>query len=205
MTDLMIRRHTVNAASLDDVMRTLYNDFGRKGRGYTDHDYLSVVESIAGKSVADFFLDHVYGTEDYEPELTQLLSFAGCRLESKPAKEEQERMFGFKTAVEKGVTVCTAVMPGSPAWKAGLGRSFEIVAVNEIKVEENLSAILHEFHREKIILTVLSPMKMLRDIPLIPTDAEFYSRYMLRRQPQAGRDRKCISLNRGKQLRKFPR
>ena len=77
MTDLMIRRRTNNEKSLDDVMRTLYNDFGKKQRGYTEHDYISIVENLTNESASDFFIDYVYGTDDYEPLLADLLKHFG--------------------------------------------------------------------------------------------------------------------------------
>ena len=55
MTDLIIRKKTNSKSSLDDVMRTLYEDFGKKNIGYAEHDYFSIVDFIAKDSMADFY------------------------------------------------------------------------------------------------------------------------------------------------------
>jgi len=188
MTDLLIRRKTKNASSLDDVMRTLYNDFGKKNRGYTDHDYLSICEHVAGKSMADFFLDFVYGTENYEPLLSELLSFAGCKLNVKPSPEASERFYGFRVTKEKSPPQCLSVAPDSPAFHAGLNKGFEIIAVNGMKAE-NLQAILRSLGSEEITLTVVSPMNAMREIRMTKSKNEFFQRYSVTRQNNPGREK----------------
>ncbi len=179
MTDLLIRKKTNSKASLDDVMLTLYEDFGKKNIGYTEHDYFSVVEFIAKQSMADFLLDHVYGTEDDEALLSEVLSFAGCELRKSPSHVQTENYFGFKTSVESGNTVAGAIVGGSPASEAGLGIGDMIVAVNEIRVEENIDALLKMFAGKKIVLTILTPMKMLKDIAVAPSQKQFFAKYAI--------------------------
>jgi predicted metalloprotease with PDZ domain len=179
MTDLLIRKKTNNERSLDDVVKTLYSDFGRKNIGYTEHDYLSIVSNVAGESMADFFLDYVYGTEEYETLLTDLLSDAGCDLKKNPSPEYAERYFGFKIIYDGRGAVAAAVAPGSPAFVNSLGKDDEIIAVNETKVEENIQALLGMYAGEKIVLSVMTPMKMLKDIAMTPSKKDFFSRYSI--------------------------
>ena len=179
MTDLLIRKKTNSKASLDDVMLTLYEDFGKKNIGYTEHDYFSVVEFIAKQSMADFLLDHVYGTEDDEALLSEVLSFAGCELKKSLSPIQTECYFGFNTSVENGNTVAVAIVSGSPASEAGLGTGDIIVAVNEIRVEENIDALLKMFAGKKIVLTILTPMKMLKDIAVAPSHKQFFTKYAI--------------------------
>jgi predicted metalloprotease with PDZ domain len=115
MTDLLIRKNTDHKASLDTVMVNLYNDFGKKMRGYTDHDYISLVSHCAGVSLADFFIDFVYGTEDDTQILQETLDYAGLLLHQIPSEEESERYFGFKIIADSRITKVTAVYPDSPA------------------------------------------------------------------------------------------
>lgn len=185
MTDLLIRKATDSVSSLDDVMKTLYVDFGKRGIGYSEHDYISIVEHFTKKPMADFFLDHVYGTEEYKKLLEELLSEAGCLLVMTSSTEETERTYGFKTAEEGGYTVVSSIMPGSPAFIAGLGKGDEIIAVNENKVEENISAYFKMFKGEKVILTILTPMKALKDIPLSPSSEEYYQKFSIRKKDNA--------------------
>jgi predicted metalloprotease with PDZ domain len=190
MTDLLIRKATNSQASLDDVMKALYADFGKKNIGYTEHDYISLVEYVAKKSMADFFLDHVYGTEDDENLLSGLLSHAGCELRKRSSSEESERIFGFKTIIQDKITCVSVIAPGSPAFNGGLGKDDEIVAINEIKVEENIQSLLKMFAGEKIIITALTPMKLLKDIALAPGNIEYFPKFSIAIDKNASKEGK---------------
>jgi predicted metalloprotease with PDZ domain len=190
MTDLMIRKKTSHEHSLDDVMRSLYNDFGKKKTGYTEHDYISVVEHVMGESVADFFIDYVYGNDPYEKQLSALLHHAGCDLQKLPASEYYEGHFGFKTMLESGVTRVSAVAPNSIADKAGLGKGDEIIAINEIKVEGNLNELSRYFMDEAISLTLFTPQKKLKDIALAIGNESYYHTYKIIRREAATPEQK---------------
>ncbi len=179
MTDLLIRKNTDHKASLDTVMVNLYNDFGKKMRGYTDHDYISLVSHCAGVSLADFFIEFVYGTEDDTEILQETLDYAGLLLHQVPSEEESERYFGFKISADSRITKVTAVYPDSPAFTAGLGKDDEIVAVNEKKVEDNLQELLFLSRGETIVITVLTPMKRLKDIAIEGNSEEYYPKYSI--------------------------
>ncbi|MBL0103543.1 MAG: M61 family metallopeptidase [Bacteroidetes bacterium] len=188
MTDMLLRHKTKSAMSLDDVMRALYKDFGKRHIGYTDHDYISLVGNVAGESMADFFLDYVYGTEDDRPKLEETLSYAGIELGATPSEEDSERFFGFKTITDGKSTKVSAVYPGSPAFVAGLGREDEIIAIDEKKVEDNLQELLVLCRDERIVITVLTPMKKLKDIAIAPDGKEYYPRYALTKMEKATPD-----------------
>lgn len=179
MTDLLIRKKTNGQFSLDDVMKTLYFDFGKKNIGYSEHDYISIVEYFAKDSFADFFLDFVYGVEDDEKFLNELLAAAGCELNKRPSGLSTERYFGFKTVVNENRTVVSAIAAGSPAFLAGLGLNDEIVAVNENKIEQNIDALLKLYSGETIVLTVISPMNILKDLALTPSSEDYFSKYSI--------------------------
>lgn len=185
MTDFLIRKKSGGRNSLDDIMRVLYKDFGKRKIGYTEHDYIAIVNELAGESLAEFFVDHVYGTEDDEPLLSSLLALAGCELEKQPSSIATERYFGFKVKNGEGRLLVSHVAPGSVAELAGLGKEDEIVAVNEIKVEANLQELIQLFSGQKILLTVFSPMHNLKDIVLDHAGKEYYPVYRLRRKEKA--------------------
>ena len=192
MTDLLIRKKTNGQFSLDDVMKTLYVDFGKKNIGYSEHDYISIVEYIAKMPLADFFLDYVYGVEDDEKLLGELLAIAGCELLKKPSFLSTERFFGFKTVVNEMGTVVSSIAPGSPAFLAGLGLNDEIVAVNENKIEQNIDALLKLYSGEKIAITVISPMKILKDLALTPSVENYFSKYSIVKNQKAAKECKVF-------------
>jgi len=111
--------------------------------------------------------------------LSGLLSYAGCELRKRPSNEESERIFGFKTVVQDKITCVSAIAPGSPSFIAGLGKDDEIISINEIKVEENFQSLLKMFAGEKIVITVLTSMKVLKDIAFAPGNNEYYPKYSI--------------------------
>ena len=188
MTDLIIRSKSKGQESLDEVMRTLYRDFGKRKIGYTEHDYLSIIEKLAGESMADFFIDYIYGTENYEPLLSELLGLAGCLLSKKPSSVESERYFGFKINQSEGKTFVKQLAPGSPADLAGLGKEEEIISVNEMKVTDNLQELLRMFSGEKIILTTYTPVQKMKDISISAGKEEYFSQYSILQKEKASPD-----------------
>ncbi len=179
MTDLMIRRKTNNEKSLDDVMRSLYNDFAAKKIGYTEHDYISIIENLTNEGVADFFIDYVYGTEDYEPLLADLVSHFGLKLQKSLSEKNFERDYGFKVTEEAGTIKVLKVAPASPSYEAGLGKGDEIISVNDIKVENNLESLLTHFHAAIVRIKVFTPMKKMRTISLELSHDKYFHEYKL--------------------------
>ena len=81
--DLLLRGQTHGKASLDDVMRRMYEEFYVKspnatyylrGRGYTNDDFARVVSEVAGTDMSDFFKRYVRGVEvpPYEAAFAQV-------------------------------------------------------------------------------------------------------------------------------------
>jgi predicted metalloprotease with PDZ domain len=190
MTDLLIRSKTTGRTSLNQVMQLMYTDFGKQKIGYSEHDYMTVVENVAGESLSDFFMDYVYGTEPFLPMIQSLLSNAGCELEVKPSKNYFEEHFGFKINVINGITKVALVAPGSSAEHAGMGKDDEIIAVNEIKVDGDLDSLCRNYAGEKIVVTLLTSMKKLKDIALVPSQNPYFNRYKIRKLVNANSDQK---------------
>jgi len=62
MLDIQIRDATANRHSLDEVMRTLWTDFYRRGRGFTTADLLGIIRPWFS-GVDDFYKRYVNGRE----------------------------------------------------------------------------------------------------------------------------------------------
>jgi predicted metalloprotease with PDZ domain len=79
LLDIMIRDATDNRASLDNVMRDLYDNTYKKGRGFTNQDWWSAVSRAAGgKSFAEFEKRYIDGREQFPYD--SILPLAGLRL-----------------------------------------------------------------------------------------------------------------------------
>ncbi len=64
--DLLIRKETGNARSLDDVMRALWQRYGKTGVGVPEDGVEKVANEIAGKDLTPFFDVAIRGTEDLD-------------------------------------------------------------------------------------------------------------------------------------------
>lgn len=79
LLDLWIRQQTNNARSLDDMMRTMNEQFGKTGKPYRDHEDLELVCSqTVGASCKQFFDDYVSGTRPFPYD--EYFGFAGLRI-----------------------------------------------------------------------------------------------------------------------------
>ena len=76
--DLAIRQASENKASLDDVMRALYNHYYKTlGRGFTESEFQVLCERLAGNDLAEVF-EYIYTTKEID--YNQYLSYAGLQL-----------------------------------------------------------------------------------------------------------------------------
>jgi predicted metalloprotease with PDZ domain len=79
LLDLWIREQTNNARSLDDMMRTLNEQFGKTGKPYRDREDLEAVCSQTAKtSCKYFFNDYVSGTKPFPYD--EYFAFAGLAI-----------------------------------------------------------------------------------------------------------------------------
>ncbi len=141
MLDLTIRKCTFNKGSLDDVMRLLWENFGKKSQGYSLTDFEKLCERVAGQSLGSFFRNFVYGTDPLEKELDYLLSYVGCQLRKVPSKQLSKKIFGFRTTKQEQELKVLQVAPGSPAYgKLSIGDV--IVAVNGKKPKHKLNQLI---------------------------------------------------------------
>lgn len=117
LLDLAIRQATQNKHSLDDVMRTLYQDYYRqKNRGFTDEEFRAVCEKTAGQPLADVF---AYAATLTPINYAKYLEYAGlhCTETSEPQKDA---WLGFTIRNQQDSLLISSVEWNSPAWKTGL-------------------------------------------------------------------------------------
>jgi predicted metalloprotease with PDZ domain len=123
--DLLIRGKTAGKASLDDVMRRMYEEFYLKspnasyylrGRGYAAEDFERTVSEVAGADMSDFFKRYVRGVET--PPYDEALAQVGLRLA--PVLGPTVTIgIAFDDDQTAGLRI-SRVLPDSPAQEAGL-------------------------------------------------------------------------------------
>jgi predicted metalloprotease with PDZ domain len=136
--DLEIRHRTGNRKSLDDVMRTLYRDYGHQGEGFPEVEFKRTCEKLAG-NLDRFFRDLVDGVADIP--WNKYLGYAGVEYlkdARKPEEGETARKsrawLGIGTSKSGGVLSIANVVEDAPAWKAGLSAKDEVIAIDGIKL-----------------------------------------------------------------------
>lgn len=117
LLDILIRDHTNNAKSLDDVLRAMDRDFAKQGKFYRDSlDVRLEAEKVAGGSFDDFFQKYVAGAEPFPYQ--QILGLAGLALRT---TEHRRAALGFTAERDaNGSLVVNGVDADGPAAEAGL-------------------------------------------------------------------------------------
>jgi predicted metalloprotease with PDZ domain len=137
--DLLIRGKTRGKASLDEVMRRMYDEFYLKspnatyylrGRGYRPEDFERMVSEVAGADMSDFFKRYVRGVES--PPYEEAFGQVGLRFVREPRQPvavgisaDESDTANFKIG---------RVRPDSPAADAGLEVGDKILFFGGLKI-----------------------------------------------------------------------
>src|SRR3569623_1339767 len=82
--DLLIRRDTRNARSLDDVMRALWRRYGEHREGVPEGGVEAIAAEVSGLDLREIFDQAIRGTGELP--LTELLTQFGVQVELRPAE-----------------------------------------------------------------------------------------------------------------------
>ena len=131
LLDITIRDASDNRASLDHVMRELYQATFKRGRGFTSRDFWGAVSRAAnGRSFDDFARRYVDGREPYPwPEALRTI---GLRIE----RDSVPRLGVSTTGDAAGAVRVTEVTPGGAAALAGVRAGDVILRVGDIDVSD---------------------------------------------------------------------
>lgn len=185
MTDIFILQNTNNEKSLDDVMKILYQDYAKKGKGVSDSDYKQVIEKVAGKSYNDIYNNFLHGTTDYTEKLTEGINYIGCELKIEPSKKYNEAYLGFTIRYENNKCIVDNIYPNSIAEDKGLAINDELIAVNGIKITNNLSQWSDYFKFEEIAFSVKRELGVIDKIKLKETESVYFKTYTLEKKDES--------------------
>jgi predicted metalloprotease with PDZ domain len=168
--DLKMRRES--RATLDDVMRALWQRYGQSAIGVPEGGVEAIASELSGLDLGAFFRDFVYGT--VELPLAQLLQSVGVELKLRRSKGDADR--GGKPAknglpaVRLGVRFVGGgelrikhIVTDSPAERAGLAVGDIVIALDELRanadgIGELLdtrnpgdSVTVHVFRRDELL------------------------------------------------------
>jgi len=174
--DLAIRARTDHRKSLDDVMRLLWQRYGRhfysgKMAGVGENEVAALIAEATGVELGALFQEAVYGTRDlpldalFEPFGVTLAPQAGAA-NGKNGNNEKGGKPSLGVRVRAAGADCTlaAVHDGGAAQKAGLSAGDVLIAIDGLRVTgTNLDALLgryqagatveiHAFRRDELRL-----------------------------------------------------
>lgn len=147
--DLAIRAQTRNRKSLDDVMRLLWQRYGRdfyrgKQAGVEENEVEALIEEATGVALGRLFADAVHGTRDLP--LAELLAPFGVTLAPDVANGAAAKpTIGARL---RGGADCTfaAVYEGGAAHRAGLSAGDTLIAIDGLRATgTNLDALIARY------------------------------------------------------------
>lgn len=131
LLDLLIRQNSNNQRSLDTVMRSLWDEFGKSETGYTAEQLQNAIAQAAGTDMDEFFQRYIHGTEELP--LDDYLHAFGLRIQPEDTTDKPPRL-GLTAATENGKETIKFVELGSPAQQAGIDANDELVALDGFRV-----------------------------------------------------------------------
>jgi predicted metalloprotease with PDZ domain len=211
--DLLIRQKTRGRRSLDDVMRLLWERYGRTGAGVPEEGVERAAEEVAGTKLTRFFAEAVHGTADLP--LERLLGTVGVKLTVRPAESAGDgggkasrksaaqlagrATLGVRTAGEGPDVKIVNVLDGGPAQAAGVSAGDVVVAVDGLRVsakalDARLERMrpgqrikLHLFRRDELHAIEVELAAPPADTCVLEIDAGLKGRARARRAWLAGR------------------
>ncbi len=160
--DLTLRDATGGQASLDTLMRRLWREHGRTGRGVEPDSVQKIAEELAPGAFEGKWADWLYGTAELP--LKPLLEQAGVRitLRAEPGGERPAASLGIRGQMSDGAFLIQQVVRGGAAEAAGLSAGDAIIAVDGLKVSSALektiasyavdaTLCIHAFRRDELM------------------------------------------------------
>ncbi|UYO94179.1 M61 family metallopeptidase [Pollutimonas sp. M17] len=133
--DITIRHASAGRRSLDDVMRLMWERYGRDfytgaGTGVPEDAMADLIREATGVDTRDFIERHAYGREDVP--LESLLPLLGIALNWKPASGGPT--LDLRLRDSHGETQIATVYEGGSAHRGGLSAGDALVAIDGLKV-----------------------------------------------------------------------
>jgi predicted metalloprotease with PDZ domain len=192
--DLLIRGKTNGKASLDDVMRRMYDDFYLKspnasyylrGRGYTTEDFERVAAEVAGFDLSGFFRRYIRGVETLPYD--EALAFIGLSLVREQARQPFNAGIGIDWEKTGSLTI-GVVRNNSPAEDAGLQEGDEIISLGRKNVtRENFLVALSRYKQgDRVPITVKRDRRTIQATLVLGRPERFEYRIVERKDATPG-------------------
>jgi predicted metalloprotease with PDZ domain len=162
--DITIRQASAGKHSLDDVMRLMWDRYGRDfytgtAAGMAEDAMAGLIYDATGVDARDFILRHAYGREDVP--LDRLLPMQGISISWKPVSDNPT--LDIRVRNNHGEAQIATVYEGGAAHRGGLSAGDTLVAVDGLKVSDSAGldrlltayqpgdpVVVHVFRRDEL-------------------------------------------------------
>ncbi len=173
--DLTIRLKTNNTLSLDNIMKHLWLEYGKKNIGLKETEIEEIISKLTDIDFTSFFNQYLYGTEDLP--LKELFKHAGIDIHFRAAESQTDLggkqvktdsinkvSLGIRTKSSNSRAIIQQVLNHSCAQLAGLSAGDELVSFDGLKItNSNLNSLLSEFQpNDKIEICVFRRDELLK-------------------------------------------
>jgi predicted metalloprotease with PDZ domain len=145
--DILIREQTGGHKSLDDVMRYLWCEYGKPGKGVNENTIEQEISDLLGIKLADFFERYLRSTEELP--LTDWLNDVGVTLTWRAPESSQDKggkaasvdtderpWLGVRMTAEPGGVRLMQVLDDGIAQQAGLSAGDLVIALDGLKADQ---------------------------------------------------------------------
>ncbi|PWL40137.1 peptidase M61 [Flagellimonas aquimarina] len=170
--DLSLRQNNLN---LDDYMKMVWQQYGKKEIPYTIDNLHAVLNQYAGKALGDaFFNNYIYKSN--MPNYNALFQSVGVTLQ----QSNDNPYFGFSLSINEdgnGARIRRNPKIGSPAYKAQLDKGDVILNINNIPFSEGqkIADYLEQFNIGDSLKVSFSRFGNAKTTTLIPEPHPGYS------------------------------
>jgi len=185
--DLEIRQRSKSEKSLDDVMRILWHQYGKKLIGIQDDTITTIINKELGITIDDFFAQYLSTTTDLP--LGSLLGYTGINLKCRqstslddaggtPSKQDDSTRYfnlGAKFIADNLGARVQFVYDNGAIQNAGIAVGDVIIAIDNLKAtRDNINTLLqsysegepvpcHAFRRDELMTFRLQPGPAITD------------------------------------------
>lgn len=163
MLNIEIITATNAQRSLDDVLRILYDEYKKTGKGFADDRVKEICQAISGKAFEEFWNNYVYGVDDLP--LNQYLN--KCGLELKNENDNTDCALDVEIKNDNGKLLIAKVFAGGTAYESGINTRDELIAIDNVRADTgSLENVLRNYKTGDKANVLVSRNGLLKEIEI---------------------------------------
>jgi predicted metalloprotease with PDZ domain len=162
LLDAEIIGATLGKKNLNDLMQFLYKEYAVKlNRGFTDLEFQQAVNKVAGKNLDAFMDKYVYGLD--MPAYSEIMRKVNVDVS---IENRLNQTIGLRTKIENGRTIVSSINSKSVAYSAGINVNDEIIAVNGVRINNDVDEVVSTQSQKNGINILLNRSGLIKTINL---------------------------------------